>query len=356
MSGLLRVLAAGLGNTLQDAGRTGYRHMGIACSGFIDPWYAACANVLAGNTPLTTALEIPALGPTLLVERGPVRVALSGPLNATILRAGGAEQALPPWQSALLHEGDQLKIAALTGGRGYLAVSGGFAVPEQLGSRSTYARAAIGGLAGRALQVGDGLPCAQALTRGEQPREQRANPWLHRPGPVHLMPGPQHALFKEADWLTLLSAPYQLTSACDRMGLRLAGPALVHGNTMISDGIAPGAMQIAGDGQPIILLADCQTVGGYPKIACVVSADLPRLAQWPADRELRFVVTDLAGAAALRAADARAWADWHASLQPLVESAWLDELALYQSNLISGVLRGDEADASGAGHRALKHG
>ena len=347
MSGLLKVLVGGLGNTLQDGGRTGFRHMGIASSGFLDPWFAACANALVGNAPGATALEIAALGPTLRVEQGPLRLALSGAVSASITRAGGGEQPLPAWQSALLHAGDCLKVGALAGGRAYLAVSGGFAVPPQLGSCSTHVRAAIGGLAGRPIAAGDDLPC-QRVPENAQGQERVAAPWVHRQGPLHLLPGPQRAMFTEADWALLLRSPYRVTPASDRMGMRLLGPALAHANAMISDGIAPGAMQVAGDGQPIILLADCQTVGGYPKIACVVSADLARLAQVTAGCELDFVATDLAGAAALRQADAQAWARWQAAVRPLAATAWLDEMALYRSNLVSGVWRGDEDDLASA--------
>ncbi|MBK7464392.1 MAG: hypothetical protein IPJ50_17915 [Betaproteobacteria bacterium] len=160
MTGLIEVIDGGLGNAIQDAGRFGYRHQGLAVSGFLDRPLADCANALAGNHPAAACIEMRGLGPTLAVRCGPLRVALAGNVAATILRANGSSQALPAWQSATLEDHDSLKVGAVAGGTAYLAISGGCAVPRQLGSRSTYQRAGIGGIDGHALQKVTVFPAA----------------------------------------------------------------------------------------------------------------------------------------------------------------------------------------------------
>lgn len=337
MSGCLQVLAGGLGNTIQDAGRTGYRQMGIAVSGFLDPVFAACANALVGNAPDAACLEMRLLGPELRVRSGPLRLALCGAATARIVRAGGGEQDWPAWQSATLQVGDTLRIGAVSGGTAYLAVSGGVLCAPQLGSRSTYLRAGIGGIGGRALAAGDLLPC-RCVDAGE---ERIAAPWPHEAGPLRVLSGPQREEFAAGAWESLLESEWTVTRDADRMGLRLAGPALVHGNASVSDGVAPGAIQVAGGGQPIVLLADCQTVGGYPKIATVISADLPRLAQCRPGQTLRFAAVDLEKAAKIRVDRENAWWRWQQGIARLQPTAWLDEAALYSANLISGVVAWD---------------
>lgn len=334
MSCGLRVLAGGLGNTLQDAGRWGYRHMGIPVSGYLDPLFARCAQALVGNEANAAALEMRILGPTLEVVDGPLRLALCGEVSARIRRAGSGEMPLPPWQTACLQAGDVLQIGAILRGVAYLAVAGGFNTPPQLGSRATYTPARIGGLDGRALVSGDWLPAAPCRDEGER----IAPPWQHEEGAIRIILGPQDDAFSAEALAAFLAGLYTVTRDCDRMGMRLHGPALTHANATISDGVAPGAIQIAGDGQPIILLADCQTVGGYPKIATVISADLPRLAQCPPGSEIRFFAVDLEKAAKISVDRKSAWASWQQSIRPLRSEPWLDEAALYGGNLISGVV------------------
>lgn len=341
MPGLIEIAAAGMGNTVQDGGRYGHRHEGIPVSGCLDRPLADAANALVGNSLGDACIELRGLGPSLVVREGPVRVALAGPIAGKLVKASGVLSPLAPWVSATLEAGDRLQLGAVSGGCAYLAVSGGVQVPPQLGSRSTYLRAGIGGLKGRMLEAGDRLPCASLPAPGAQEMRARA-PFEHGAGPIRVMLGPQQDHFTEAALACFLSTPWQVTPEQDRMGMRLQGPALAHlspaAADIVSDGVTPGAIQVPANGQPIVLLADCQTVGGYPKLATVISADLPRLAQARPGTALRFQAVD-AGAArqALQALRAR-WQAWAAGLEAFLPPGFVDEQALYASSLISGMV------------------
>ncbi|MDR0577013.1 MAG: biotin-dependent carboxyltransferase family protein [Candidatus Accumulibacter sp.] len=336
MNGLIEVSDPGLGNSLQDLGRFGYRHMGIAVSGCVDPILARCANALAGNPPECACVEVRGAGPALTVRQGRVRAALAGDVSATLLRAGGEEREIEAWRSVSLDPGDELRVGFVAGGAAYVAVSGGFATPLQLGSRSVYRRAEIG----EPVAAGLRIPCAALPHRGSH--EYSADPWRHEEGPFRVMLGPQDDHFKPEAIAALLGGEYRATKESDRMGARFEGAALAHltpaSADIVSDGTVPGAIQVPGNGQPIILLADCQTAGGYPKIATVISADLPRLAQLRPGQAIRFQAVDGPQARqALRALETRWkwWAygmvygppgmeinkDWRAGW-PLFEDAW----------------------------------
>ena len=308
MNGLVEVVDAGIANSIQDLGRAGYRHMGIAISGCLDPMLARCANALVGNPPECACIEARGAGPALAVRQGPVRVALAGALSATRVRADGSECEVPPWRSVSLDAGEELRCGVLSGGTAYVAVSGGFATPLQLGSRSTYQRTEIGSPVACGLRI----PCAGLKHRGGH--EFFAAPWLHDEGPIRVRLGPQDDHFTPAAVAAFLDGEYAATAQSDRMGMRLEGAPLAHRTPaaadIVSDGVTPGAIQVPGNGQPIILLADCQTVGGYPKIATVISADLPRLAQARPGQALRFRAVDAVEARqALQALDTR-WKWW----------------------------------------------
>jgi biotin-dependent carboxylase-like uncharacterized protein len=200
--------------------------------------------------------------------------------------------------SFVMHGGQTLTIGAAQGGVYlYLAVAGGFAMEPQLGSLSLHARARIGGLQGRPLRAGDGLP----LNLAEAPRrdELGLDPLpLEREAPIKVVLGPQDEYFTAAGMETFLSATYLVSPEADRMGYRLTGERIEHalGYNIVSDGIATGSVQVPGTGQPIVMMADRQTTGGYPKIATVITADLRVIAQRRPGAPVRFQAVDVAEA------------------------------------------------------------
>ena len=314
MNGLIEIVNAGLGNSIQDTGRFGYRHMGITVSGCLDIVLARCANALVGNAAGAACIEIRLLGPTLQVRQGPVRVAVAGNMVPKVRRADGRQEESPAWTSVMLETGDVLETGTVRGGVAYVAVSGGIDTPLQLGSRSTYQRALIGGIDGRLLVNGNLLPCGVLAERNAG--ERTAPSWTYADEAVRVMPGPQQGHFKPESVHDFFATEYKVTPQMDRMGMRLEGKALEHltpaSADIVSDGVTPGVIQVPGNGQPIILLADCQTVGGYPKIATVISADLPHLAQLKPGQTIRFRAVDAVEARAAlveRGARWRAWAE-----------------------------------------------
>jgi biotin-dependent carboxylase-like uncharacterized protein len=332
---MIEILDAPLPASIQDGGRPGYRHLGVPLSGALDAEWLAIANALAGNPPMTAALEIRLRGPRLRATR-PLVLALAGEFSARIGNAAGESRAAGNWRSLALAENEILDCGYLKSGIGYLAVQGGFDLPAVLGSRSTYARAGLGGIDGRAIKAGDRLKVSLGATQTtllRLPQPPRA-----ADAPLRVIAGPQRDYFTDAAWEQFLSAGFSVSREADRMGLRLDGPRLehTHGADIISDAVTPGAIQVPGDGRPIILLADCQTVGGYPKIATVISADLPRLGHALPGQVLRFADVGLDEALAARRAAAAALAQCIASLVP--DRAGFDLDALYSANLIDGVI------------------
>ena len=343
MAALIEVLEGGLGATVQDAGRPGHRRIGVALSGALDPLWLACANALAGNAAGAAALELRLAGPRLRVARGRLRVELAGNAECKVRRAVSQGLTFHAWQSLTLKEGDELAIGAVRGGIAYLAFAGGIVTTPLLGSRATHLRACMGGVEGRAIAAGDRLPLGDTDPRGP---ERRQAAFLHESGPIRLLAGPQDDHFTPATLRALVEAEFTVSRDADRMGLRLDGPPLAHdaqhGDEIVSDGVAPGAIQVPPDGRPIVLAADCQTVGGYPKIATVIRADLPRLGHQLPGNRLRFVfVTRDEAVAALRAQQARLGA-WIGNIAPHAPAGDIDEAALYSENLISGALYAEE--------------
>jgi 5-oxoprolinase (ATP-hydrolysing) subunit C len=303
---VLRVINPGALATLQDRGRMGYQRYGVPQSGAMDMLSFAIACMLVGNPLDEAAIEFTLMGGSYTLETGSCRAAVAGAFAVTL---NGA--AIPPYRAIDLRAGDILRIAGGTishgSARGYLALAGGFDVPPVLGSRSTHVRSGIGGVDGAALrkdtrlglrapQAGRGAPLAL------DPRLAR-----HDPGPIRVLPGPQDDYFDSTGWDVLLSERWRMSPNSDRMGMRLEGPRIPQQRdyNIVSDGVPHGAVQVPGDGQPIIMLADRQSTGGYPKIATVISADLPRLGQLRPGDGLRFarVTIDEAELAARELAD-----------------------------------------------------
>ena len=339
MTGHLRVISAGLGTSVQDAGRFGGQRFGIPTAGALDRVAMAAANTIVGNPPGTAVLDMLYLGATLEVVADSVRVACVG-LGAELeVTEEGVTRRIPGGQSVRVVQGGRLR--AIVGKNVIsctLAIEGGVAVPPVMGSMSTYARARIGGFDGRVLANGDLLALVRADVEG---RQELCLPELDLAVPprIRVVLGPQDDYFIADALATFLSEPYVITRAADRMGMRLEGPILAHakGFNIVSDGIAPGSIQVPGDGQPIILLADRQTTGGYPKIATVASVDLPALGRVGPGGILHFEAVSVDVAEDLRREQARIEAGWRDALQPVAVSVGVREGALYDSNLISGV-------------------
>ena len=334
MNPQLRIESPGLGVSIQDRGRLGHRRIGVPRSGALDPLRLAAANGLAGNPADAAALEITLAGPLLQAVGGPIRVALGGPLDAVLEAADGTRCPVPAWSTATLHDGDRLRVGAPRG-VGYLAVAGGLRTPPQLGSRATYARAGL-------CPLPDRLPCR--AFDGDATLDWIGPAALDPPdGPIRAMAGPQIDHFTAASLDAFTREPFRVTRERDRMGLRLDGPRLAHtakGADIVSDGVTPGTVQVPADGRAIVLLADCQTVGGYPKLAVVIQADLPRLAHLQPGDALRFRFVDAAEAARARADQARRLGDWLARIRP--RHAAPDTATLQAANLAGAAVRGDE--------------
>lgn len=273
MSALL-VRQAGPMVTIQDPGRPGLLDFGVSGSGPMDAPSMRIANWLVGNDDAHAALEFATVGGTFEVETQ-VRFAVTG--GAVEVSIDGVRQ--PNWESHELHPGQVLKIGALRNAVwGYLAISGGIATPPVLGSRSTHLRSGIGGLDGKRLEAGARLPLGE---QRQAPPLMLGQPWIRVPGPIRIVAGPQDSHFDERTWRVFLGGHYAVSPRRDRMAQMLDGPALsaAGGHDIVSDGTVSGSIQVPGSGQPLVLMAERQTTGGYPKIATVASVDMPRLAQ-----------------------------------------------------------------------------
>lgn len=339
MSGHLRMISAGLGTSVQDAGRFGTQRFGIPTAGALDRVAMAAANAIVGNPPGTAVLEMLYMGATLEVVADSVRVACVG-LGAELeVTEDGVTRRIGSARSVRLARDARLRVII---GKNVisctLAIEGGIALSPVMGSLSTYARARIGGFEGRVLANGDLLAIVRAEAE-ERPEMALPDLDLAVPPRIRVVLGPQDDYFTQQALASFLGGPYRITRAADRMGMRLEGATLEHakGFNIVSDGIAPGSIQVPGDGQPIILLADRQTTGGYPKIATVASVDLPALGRVGPGSVLHFEAVSVGVAEDLRRAQARIEAGWREALQPIAASVGVREDALYDSNLISGV-------------------
>lgn len=340
MSPALKVLSPGLYTTVQDRGRFGYQAQGVPVSGALDAVALRLGNALVGNPPSLAALEILLSGPTLEVAAESVRVALAAPGAA--LRVGDGARTVPAWRSVRMARGDVFQaVLGPDAACACLAVEGGIVVPPVLGSASTYVRAALGGFEGRPLRAGDLLPLAIGQASERPELHLPSPPLAATEQPIRIVLGPQQERFREDAVATLLDAEFRISQNADRMGMRLDGPRLGHqrGWDIVSDAIATGAIQVPGSGQPILLLADHQTTGGYPKIATVISADLPVVGRRrPGDR-VRFAAVAIEEAEAFARDAERRLARSIAALQPVADGG-IDLASLYRANLISGVVSG----------------
>ncbi len=284
------VIKPGMLTTVQDAGRWGYQARGVPVAGPMDPVAHRLANALVGNDRQAALLEVTLLGPALGFE------------DERLVAVAGAEfeltldgRQMPSHAPFTVTAGSSLRFGARrSGARAYLAVSGGIAVAATLGSRSTHVVSRMGGVDGRALVAGDRLPLGVRsgfsrfphVDRVWKTRESRSDPGLR------VLPGPQGDYFSPDALDVLQSAPYTVSHNSDRMGFRLEGPRLTHarGADIISDATPLGVLQVPASGQPILLMADRQTTGGYPKIATVIAADMTVAGQLAPADTVRFMV------------------------------------------------------------------
>jgi antagonist of KipI len=287
MAGGLLVVRPGLMTTVQDLGRFGYQTSGVSVAGPMDAFSHRLANQLVGNDPDAATLEVTLIGPEIVVEAD-TTIAIAG-AQFDVIYDG---RLLPIGASMAVSRGRQLRFGRLhQGARAYLAVAGGIQTPDVLGSRSTHLVSHIGGLDGRALIAGDRLPILEPS--GSAPARKAIGLTLPTGGRARLrvMPGPQEEWFAPEAFQALSSVSFRVSPRSNRMGYRLEGPPLVRTREgePISEPVGMGAIQVPGAGEPILLMADRQTAGGYPKIGYVISADLPLAGQLAPGDFVEFV-------------------------------------------------------------------
>jgi antagonist of KipI len=301
----VHVVKAGALSTLQDLGRFGYQRYGVIVDGVMDEWSHRVANILVGNRETEATLEMTLIGPSLRFDDAALIAICGADLSPRI-----GEREVPMDSPVLLRAGSQLEFGRRRSGcRAYLAVHGGYDVAPVMDSKSTYLRGGFGGFQGRALRKDDIIAIGEseatnhyrALMQMSSSRDHpfsapaftlvaRSVPDESAAQSVRVVAGPQWDGFAAAAQQAFLDSEFAITANSDRMGYRLEGAKLVPREAieMISEGVSFGTVQVPPDGNPIILMADCQTIGGYPKIAQVASVDLPLLAQMMPGQRMRF--------------------------------------------------------------------
>lgn len=299
---MITVTKPGLHDTIQDMGRLGYQKFGVVAGGVMDPFSHQVANLLVGNEEKDATLEMTLVGPRLLFREEALIAICGGDLGPMI-----AGLPVPMWKPVFIRKGSKLQFGpAKKGSRAYLAVAGGLQLPVVLGSRSTYVRAGLGGFEGRALRKGDVLHVkleserlAAKMKKLASSELFRAAPWQLAPSlqpvfsthyEIRVMRGRQYEQFDDDSLHKFWHEPFTVSSQSDRMGYRVNGPTLQLKNpaNMISEAVTYGSIQVPPDGNPIILAADRQTTGGYPKIGQLSSVDFTKLAQAKAGDWLTF--------------------------------------------------------------------
>ncbi|WP_255451133.1 biotin-dependent carboxyltransferase family protein [Sporomusa sp. KB1] len=291
----LKVLKAGLLTSVQDLGRHGYQKYGVSVSGAMDTYALRIANLLVGNEKCESALEITLIGPTLTLNKNTLLAITGANLSPTI-----NGNPVPMWRPVYLTQDCILEFGTcLSGCRAYLAIAGGYSVPKIMGSKSTYFKAGLGGFQGRAIKAGDIIsldPSPNLSSTLIQKLFKKSDDFMstswYLDSPyiaadstsnitVRVLRGNQFDAFTNDSTRQFFLSSFQITPQSDRMGYRLSGVNLQLNKPleMISEAIGPGIIQVPPDGNPIILLADRQTVGGYPQIAKIIAVDIPKIAQ-----------------------------------------------------------------------------
>lgn len=296
---MLNIIKAGIQTTVQDGGRFYVRHLGINQNGALDTNALTMANLLLGNEANAASLEI-ICGPVEIQFTHTAWFAVTGQyFELTINDGHGNKLRIDPgWRYKIQAQQRLLIHSTSHSGTAYLAIAGGIEVPPVLGSRSTNLAAGFGGHQGRALQSGDQIPCGEPGA-GQQQQLQQTTAGVYQSASGHhirAIPGPDYALFDTTQCELFWNSDWQAGSDSNRMGCRLHGPSLnteqSQHHSLLSHAVIPGTVQVPPNGQPIVLLADAQTTGGYPRIATVISADLWQFAQLPAGAPFRFTRCD----------------------------------------------------------------
>lgn len=324
----ITVLKPGLLSSFQNVGRDGFQHQGVPVAGAMDTAAHQLANALVGNTEDLATLEITLLGPALRFDNAACFALAGADLGATL-----NHEAIAQHRPLIAQAGDVLRFGSKPpkGVRTYLAIHGGYAIPSVMASQSTYLRSGFGGYEGRALQKNDHIALVQPLRNDSSSLRslaaQLAQICIYIPAALHprprtairVLPGLQWAEFDQASHTNFLNADFTVSAQSDRMGYRLGGPRLqMHAaRQMLSEATCFGTIQVPASGEAIILMADRQTTGGYPKLAQVASVDLPLLAQIAPGGVIRFMMIELEQAQQLDAQRASAFIQLQAALQPL---------------------------------------
>ncbi|WP_077735696.1 biotin-dependent carboxyltransferase family protein [Bacillus sonorensis] len=308
----IEVLKPGLMTTVQDLGRTGYQKYGVLVSGAMDADSLRLANMLAGNSENEAALEVTLMGPgpSLRFQKRALIAVTGADFSLTV-----NDEEVPLWRPVLVEEGSVLTFGMCKrGSRAYMAVAGGIAVPSVMDSKSTYVRAGIGGYKGRPLQKSDLLAAGELTPLSERMMEKlkdqlnqrgfAAPKWavdqkyflpLKKNPVIRVIKGEQLTAFTEASQGRFFQEAFRVTAKSDRMGYRLQGEVLELKKPleMISEAVSFGTIQVPPDGNPIVLLADRQTAGGYPRIAHIISTDLSTVAQMMPGEQVKFELVSL---------------------------------------------------------------
>ncbi len=323
----ITVLKPGLLSSFQDLGRFGYQHLGVSVGGAMDSRAHRLANLLAGNSEKQATLEVTLAGPTLRFD-APACIAISGAhLNPTLNK-----EPIPNNRPLIVRTGDVLAFGARAAGlRAYIAWNGGIELQSVLSSRSTYLRGGFGGYQGRALKAGDVLVMRRKLdsARLDELEQELWKIKVYLPAILGLIPrsdirvmrGAHTPLFTDTSIDDFLTTEYRISAQSERMGYRLEGARLSTKSSkqQLSEATSFGSVQVPPDGNPIVLMADRQTTGGYPKIAHVATVDLPVIAQCMPGETLRFTETTLAQAQQLDSQREEAFGHLCQTLSPLRE-------------------------------------
>lgn len=289
----IKIANGGFMTTIQDMGRYGYQETGMSVSGVMDTRSASLANILVGNDENEAVIEVTMMGPMVEFMEDNIVAVTGGDLGAKL-----DGKPMPRYEAILVKAGQTLSFAGMfSGSRAYIAFAGGLDVPVVMGSKSTNLKSKVGGFEGRKLGVGDEIGFAAPKTWLPNMKKRKLKPddFTARELTLRVLMGPQDDCFTEKGIATFLGSTYTISNEYDRMGCRMQGDIIEHknGGDIITDGISFGAVQVPSHGNPIVMMADHQTTGGYTKIANVISVDLPKLAQCMPGFKIHFKKVDI---------------------------------------------------------------